>query len=62
FKMRCTAGRDLEGDAEPWGEWYGFRICPAGHVICGIQTQVEEVGTADDTTLNNIKLGCCQPI
>ncbi|CAG7784781.1 unnamed protein product [Allacma fusca] len=59
FRLTCSNGQVLEGDAESWGEWTGAQTCPRGYLICGMQTQVEKPGAVDETTLNNIKLRCC---
>ncbi|CAG7733776.1 unnamed protein product [Allacma fusca] len=62
MRLICTDGSVVEGDGEPWGEWTGEQHCPRGFRVCGIRTQVEEEGTSDETTLNNIELGCCQMV
>ncbi|CAG7689985.1 unnamed protein product [Allacma fusca] len=59
FKLHCTNGQAIEGDGESWGAWTGVQTCPRGLIICGIQTQVEPASNTDDSTLNNVRMGCC---
>ncbi|CAG7815034.1 unnamed protein product [Allacma fusca] len=58
--LDCGYGESLLGDGEDFGVWTGEQTCPKG-VICGIQTQVE-YEKMDDTALNNVKFGCCEPV
>ncbi|CAG7733778.1 unnamed protein product [Allacma fusca] len=60
MRLSCTKGTIVEGDGESWGDWTGVQYCPRGFRICGIKTQVEKPGVVDETTLNNIELGCCE--
>ncbi|CAG7826413.1 unnamed protein product [Allacma fusca] len=60
--LHCTNGRYIVGDGESRGLWTGIQKCPRGLVICGIQTQVEEPSKFDDTALNNVMMGCCEPV
>lgn len=51
----------MELDGERWGQWTNPRICESNEYICGLQTQVEnDQGMfTDDTSLNNIRVECC---
>ncbi|XP_021967511.1 vitelline membrane outer layer protein 1 homolog [Folsomia candida] len=59
LKIYCSGLSVLEGAGEDWGDWTGAITCPRGLRICGIQTQVEGPSDSDDTTLNNVNMGCC---
>lgn len=47
----------------PWGDWTNKQRCPSKTAVCGISTQVEELGKnlrrEDETTLNNVDIACC---
>ncbi|OXA51856.1 vitelline membrane outer layer protein 1 homolog [Folsomia candida] len=58
LKIHCSGLGILEGAGQGWGDWTGALTCPRGLKICGIQTQVEGPNS-DDTTLNNVNMGCC---
>ncbi|CAG7815035.1 unnamed protein product [Allacma fusca] len=58
--LECGYGERLLGDGEDVGVWTTDLTCRRG-VVCGIQTQVE-YGKTDDTALNNVKFGCCDPV
>ncbi|CAG7659370.1 unnamed protein product [Allacma fusca] len=58
--LQCGYTESLLGDGEDVGVWTGPQNC-LNTVICGIQTQVE-YGKLDDTALNNVKFGCCEPV
>ncbi|OXA37208.1 Vitelline membrane outer layer protein 1, partial [Folsomia candida] len=53
-----AVGFELRSE-EDQGDWTGAITCPRGLRICGIQTQVEGPSDSDDTTLNNVNMGCC---
>jgi hypothetical protein len=46
-----------------WSDGADLAECPAGTVICGLRTQVQEDQgeVDDDKTLNGVKFKCCQP-
>ena len=48
-------------DGGPFGEWSDWAYCSPGTAICGISIRFEDyVGTReDDTTMNGMKLHCC---
>jgi len=50
----------VQGDGLELGIWTAVRHCPMGSALCGLSTQVEASGTADDSSLNNFKAKCCQ--
>ncbi|CAG7785485.1 unnamed protein product [Allacma fusca] len=60
LRIHCNRGKILEGDGEELGEWSGAALCPHGYIICGIQTQIE-FAAFDQTALNNVRMGCCEP-
>jgi len=49
----------IQGDGLDVGVWTSARHCPTGSAICGISTQIEVSGSADDTSLNNFQAKCC---
>ena len=69
-----TAANDLElvcgdgdhhhaGNSGDRGVWLGYQYCPAGEVICGLQTTVKRAQNAgDDTALNGVYLQCCMNV
>ncbi|KAH3782856.1 vitelline membrane outer layer protein 1-like isoform X1 [Dreissena polymorpha] len=44
-----------------WGSWALSSACPLNSGICGIQTKIESYlsHNEDDTTLNDVKMFCC---
>lgn len=46
-----------------WGNWTQKQKCPSKTAVCGISTQVEDLGNIlkndDETTLNNVDVACC---
>lgn len=70
FKLICndingTMSYAIENDNRwlSWGDWTQERHCPSKTAVCGIRTQVEELGDnvrkQDETTLNNVDVACC---
>lgn len=51
------------GKSRDWGSWSksGYKYCPSGMAICGLQTKVEEWddGRKDNTALNRVAFYCC---
>ena len=46
-------------DAGYWGTWRAWAKCPAGHFVIGFQQRNEEnQGSADDSTLNAVRMLC----
>ncbi len=45
----------------PYGNFQGFRSCPAKTAVCGIRTRIErpQGPGRDDTALNGVQLACC---
>ena len=59
LRIYCSDGIMLEGDEiTPWGYYTGKQICPETYSVCGIQSQVKDVGP-EITRLNQIHVKCC---
>ncbi|XP_021946835.1 vitelline membrane outer layer protein 1 homolog [Folsomia candida] len=63
LRILCSGSPNgfIELEGERWGEWTNPRICDSHEYICGLQTQVQDGQgiTVDDTSLNNIRVQCC---
>ena len=41
FKLKCRDESWITaGNGKTWEDWLGFKACPSGEVICGLQTRV----------------------
>ena len=66
--MMCGKHEKLYRNGKRWGNWgswskSGYKYCPNGMAICGLQTKVEEWddGRKDNTALNRVAFYCCYP-
>ncbi len=70
FKLLCididgTPLQVVDEDNEylSWGYWTQYQHCPEHTAVCGIATQVEDLGEnrkmEDETSLNNVDIACC---
>lgn len=58
----CVSGQQIQapGGLDQWGEFQGYKYCPAGTAVCGARVRFEgSQGDKDDTGLNGIELACC---
>lgn len=57
----CAAGDKLDGNGMYWGYYSDWETCPSGSAVCGLKTRVQayEGALVDDTSLNEIKVYCC---
>ena len=60
FGLFCQETGNWVRRGESWGTWH-YQNCPAGQVICGLQTNVLDYQGiyADDVGLAEINLRCC---
>ena len=58
IQFKCSDGTLLTNTGgRTLGDWDLWKECPSGYVIRGLKTQIE-VGTGDDTGLNNVIFKC----
>lgn len=68
FKLICsnfngTRSNIVDNELLSWGYWTKAQNCPSKTAVCGIVTQVEDLGNnvknEDESTLNNVDIACC---
>jgi hypothetical protein len=59
--ISCTNGTtlDVAVNSPSWGSWQGWRNCPSGKVVCGIQQKFDPDNSSDDSSVAGIRFKCC---
>lgn len=56
----CNDNTIIRAEAKThWGNWSNYQFCPAGQLVVGLMTRVEQPqGDGDDTALNGVRMIC----